>query len=451
MVRSCLFSLAAVCLAMSAPVITMVSLPPQAQAQETPAASPAPTCFSIYPFGQLTLSLQEPQAGQRFFPGDVLNISGSIQNPTHALLPNGRALVRILREDTRVAEEHWHPVVAEFTVPDITIPAASAEAAGEVAFAGSWHVPAFAPAGTYRAEVSLLAADGSPLAGIPYVPNVFGAATTFTVADGGLSAAVAFARDEVLFNKKPFVFRAVPPKESAATPLTIVAPLTAEGSASVPVTVETALYAWTDLEGDKPLLTTTEAVAVSSTKSTPVSFTWDKPQPGVFELVLTAIPTDPQALPSILHVRFYYEGTVPRILHVGLQKTEDGGATVAACFFNSTFGPEGGSGTLQVIAQGEEVQRVEVADITVQPVKFLTLPADMFRHTFTVRAEARDSAGTITDTEEVQFTAPDEANVTPSFSTPVVAARQTSVLGVVVVLIAVALAFFLYRRYKQSL
>ncbi len=406
MLRSFLFSIATAGLAMSAPLITMSSLPAEAVAQ-TPAAeptSPANDCFSVYPFGQVTIEATSPARGASFGPGDIVPIAGLIKNDSHASLPGASVFVRFLRDDVSVAEEHWHPIVAEFSIPNIALPAATEARAGEQSFAGEWHIPAFAPPGAYRVELSLLAADGSPIVGVPYVANVFGATSTFTITDAGHSAAVAWERNHVLFNNAPFSFRAVPPRPEAG-PLTVMAPLQAGGAVPVSVNVEKMLYQWTDLEGDTLITSTTEELVIAPGETVPVSFTWEAPTPGVYELVLRATPLEAQVLPSIIRVRFYYEGTVPRILHAGMREEADGSGTVAACFFNSTFGPTGGSGVVRVTQDGSTIEEQTLADIAAKSVSTLAVPASVIKHGFTLVAEARDLTGNVTDTESVTFPA----------------------------------------------
>lgn len=402
MVRSFLFSVAAAGLAMSPPLLTYVSAPIGATAQET-TETPVPEdgCFAVYPFGKLTMDLAEPASGAAVAPGDIVTIAGTIHNDTHAELPDGKVYVRVLRDDAAVAEQHWHPVVAELTVDQISVPA-YVETAGEATFSTTWHVPAFAPPGAYRVELSYLAADGSPILGVPYVPNVFGATRSFTVSDAGGAAAVAFERANVLFNGAPFVFRAVPPRPEGGA-LSIVAPLAAGGANDISVNVEKSLYAWTDVEGDTLITSEVEPFLISPSATAPVSFTWEAPTPGVYELVLKAVPVNENILPSVLHVRFYYEGTVPRILHTGLRTEEDGSGTVAACFFNSTFGPEGGSGSFRIESNGATVQEVALADLAAEKFRLLPISADIVKAGFVLVAEAKDLAGAVTDTERVTF------------------------------------------------
>lgn len=444
MVRSFLFSIAAAALALSAPLAVYVAAPREVVAQEAtaaPAASDLPVapaaetsappvettitplpsasranlvndCFAVYPFGKLSMVISEPAAGASVSPGDVMPIAGTIYNNSHAVLPEGRVYVRILREDVAVAPQHWHPVVAEFLIDHLSVPPYRGTA-GEATFSSSWHVPAFAPPGAYRVEVSYLGADNSPILGVQHVPNVFGAAQSYTISEAGSAAAVAFQRGQVLFNGTPFVFRAVPPRPEAG-PLTIVAPLAAGGAHDISVNVEKSLYSWTDVEGDTLISSETEPFLISPAgESAPVSFTWEAPQPGVYELVLKAVPTNENILPSILHVRFYYEGTVPRILHTGMRTEEDGSGTVAACFFNSTFGPEGGSGTFKIESDGTTVQEVTLADLTAEKVSLLPVSVDIVKAGFVLVAEAKDLMGKVTDSERVTFPAehPEEESI----------------------------------------
>lgn len=407
MIRSILFSIATAALAISAPLLTMSAVPESVLAQthvSSPSAEEAFTgneCLSVYPFGKLTMNLQEPAEGAAVSPGDVIAIAGTISNDSHASLPDGKVYVRILRDDAAVAEQQWHPVVAEFTVNHISVPAYR-ESAGTAAFTTSWHVPAFAPAGAYRVELSYVAADGSPIIGVPYVPNVFGVTSAFTVREAGQASAVSFDRSGVVFNNAPFVFRAVPPRPDAG-PLSISAPLKAASGTDISVDVETSLYRWTDVEGDTLVSSKTEPYLLSATDSTPISFSWEAPEPGVYELVLKATPLSEAILPSILHVRFYYEGTVPRILHAGMREEADGSGTVAACFFNSTFGPEGGSGSVKIELEGTTVQEINLPNLATEKLRLFPISKDVRDAGFVLVAEAKDLTGAVTDTERIQF------------------------------------------------
>lgn len=449
MIRSFLFSMATAALAMSAPLLTMSSVPSAVLAQtlvpSLPPGEPANECFAVYPFGQVSLEASSPAAGASFAPGDVVGIAGRINNPSHAVLPDGKVFVRVLREDDGVAAEHWHPIVAELMLADVDVPATTGATPGEQLFSSEWQIPAFAPPGAYRVEFSFLAGDGSPIVGVPYVANVFGASASFSVQDGGRAAAVAFERNKVLFNGSPFAFRAVPPRPEPG-PLTIVAPLQAVGNASLSVTVEKSLYSWTDMEGDTLISSTIDELVVAPGESVPVSFTWEAPLPGVYELVLKAMPLDTHVVPSLLRVRFYYEGTVPRILHAGMREEEDGSTTVAACFFNSTFGPEGGSGTFRIESENTIVEEISLDDVAAERIARARLSASVVKAGFILIAEARDSAGVVTDTERIIFPGTTSPSSSPNLLPA--SAKTWSLWGVGVIVILL-LTFFMFRERRQ--
>lgn len=359
-------------------------------------------CFEVYPYGKLTMNLSAPVTNQPVAAGDLVGIAGSITNTTHSVLPNGRVFVRVLREDASVADQQWHPIVAEFLINDVSVPAATEQGDAKQSFTSSWQVPAFAPAGNYRLELSYLAADGSPIIGVPYVPNMSGAAASFSVRDGGVEQGVTFDRSRTKFNGDQFIFRAAPPSPSAG-PLTVQTMLLAFGNQPIPVNIKKSLYAWTDVEGDTLISETVEPAVLSSNSPATVSFSWPSPQPGVYELVFKALPLDPTVLPSIVRVRFYYEGNVPRILHAGMASKADGSALVGACFFNSTFGPDGGSGILKVESAGQTLETLALDTLSGKTMAKTTLSAAVVDAGFTLIAEAKDKDGAVTDTERVSY------------------------------------------------
>lgn len=360
-------------------------------------------CLGHYRFGSVTFDVTHN--GQRsVFPGETVRIQGFVRNTNEYPLPHGRILARILRQDARVAAEHWHPVVGEIELPgDYALPANGAKP-----FAFARRVPSRAPAGLYRVEFTYLAGQRFVFAGIPYVTNVTGGSVLFEVRDGGFPGAVTLDRGSVLLNGSPLALRATPPTLPATSPVTVEATLRAEEGidAPMPVTVRSALYEWSDTDGEPPLLSRTQTVILKPGEPVALPFRWDTPRPGTYELILTAVPADHNILSSVLRVRFPVEGYVPRLLYAGIGSYDaKGNAVVVACATNGTNGDGTGRVAISAVTGAGSTASTSTAtegtDVTTAAI---LVPESTLASGLTIRAEARDAAEQVTDQSATRYT-----------------------------------------------
>lgn len=359
------------------------------------------SCLAAYQLGSVVFLFDGSVASRSFKPGQSMTISGNIQNTNPYPIAQGKVMVRILRDDTTVAAEHWHPIVAETILPnEFNLPASDS-----VPFTFSWAVPNGAPGGTYRAEFHFLAGGRYSMGGLSFVPNFTAGSVLFGVQTSANPAILSFDRSSVELQNEPLALRAVPPTLAAGAPVSIQVNLTASGtSAPIPATITTALYEWSDTDGEQPLQQSSEQVSITQNQPYPVQFSWENAQAGVHELVVTATPQDSSLLPSIVRVRFPVEGNTPRVVFSGVTEVTDTEAVVTTCVVNGTHGAGAGTVTTQVASGGNTLATAtgNVDSEVLSTVQTRLALADI-GDALQVSTQASNDLGQVTDDHTVSY------------------------------------------------
>ena len=331
-----------------------------------------------------------------------MEVKGKVTNGNNYYLTEGKILARILRRDEKVAGRDWHPYVAEIEVPG-KFPLLANESK-EFSFA--WDVPALAPSGEYQVDLFYLAGRRYVLSGLSYIVNVPGGTTGFTVRESGPPAGANFDRSSVRLAGKNLTLRSVPPTLPADKPISVSAKINTIGGNALPVVITKKLFNWSDTDKTQPLESVTETIIIDPKKPQEVSFNWQKPKAGVYELVLTALPINQDALPSILRVRFPVEGNTPRIIFGGITGQEDDNVKITACAVNGTFGE--GKGTVnarimtgdKILGSGESKLQNTAGVLT---AKFVVPLEALKGKEFSVLTEAKNEQGEVIDSHAVKY------------------------------------------------
>lgn len=434
--------------------VAMARSVPVAVAQEENAADEAAIsylerradCLSHYQFGSVHILLAPETSQRAITPGATLTLQGTVENMNEIPLVDGRIIARVLREDARVADEQWHPVVAEQVLPgDYGLRARETQP-----FTFTWVVPGRAPRGLYRVEFFYLAGQRFVFAGVPYVPNVVGAAHLFSVGVSSSPAAVAFDRGAVQLNGSPVALRSVPAAVEPGRTVTVSASLAAEGPGAQPVTMSTKVYDWSDTDGETALHTESASLTITPGIPNPVSLTWTPPGPGVYEVIFIATPADRHVLPSLLKVRFPVRGFAPRLLYAGLGGlTEDGQTVVTACTLNGTEGDGEGFARLRATVAGRVLESAESAiGPDVAAVNF-RIPNAHLSKAVTIEADVLNAEGVVTDryvgATAVRSTA---LRDDPSSGRPLPTNRGRIIAALATVVVAMIVLLFIRRRRK---
>lgn len=358
-------------------------------------------CFDHYDFGSVHFAFGEQDAIVK--PGSTVTIEGRIISENDYPLSEGTVIARILKEDNSVADRNWHPIIAEVLLPGTY----SLPSKGSVPFTFTWDVPARAPNGNYLVEFSYLASGKYVMGGIPYLQNFTAGTRRFAVQGSNDPAAVSFDRSSVQLNGTSFDLRSVPPTFEAETTLTIDANLLAESSDATPVPtrVRAALFAWSDVELGTPLIN--EATDVLITPGVPfaIPIAWVT-KPGAYELVLSAVPLDSAALPSVLKIRFPVEGDVPHVIYSGIGNIDEekGEATITTCAVNSSD-TEGVGGQLDVAisADGKIMKSATGSTATGLSTVNVTVALADISKTMEIAVEAKNGNGDVTDKHKTTY------------------------------------------------
>lgn len=334
--------------------------------------------------------------------GEAVTIPGTVKNKNTYALPSGRLWARVLRHDDVMGPDNWYPYVGETNVAgDWSLAPRETKD-----FVFKWTVPTRASAGIYQVDFFYLAAGRFVMAGTPYVTNVPGASALFNVEDNGMPAEVTFDRNSVTLAGESLALRSVPPTLPVDEPVTIRANLSATEDS--PAIVTKALYGWSDMDGNAPIKVEEDTVRLSAGKEQHVSFTWDNPEAGVYELVLTTTPFDASIAPSILKVRFPIEGNTPRIIFSGVTDRTTDGVVVSSCAVNGTFSSGGIGGSLDTSVKvagqtvGSATQETSNTDLMfgVQT----QIPLDKWQNgDASVTTIAKDDKGMVTDQTSVAY------------------------------------------------
>lgn len=427
-------------------------------------------CMDNYNFNSVVVTVDTAKSilDHQYLPGETISVAGTIKNPNNYPLVGGRLYAHILREDAIMASENWHPYVSQEFVPGEYDLAANQTAD----FTYSYRIPAGSPAGTYRVELYYLVGNRYVMSGIPYVANFTGASAPFTVTRpviaGNAANAVAgldFDRNSVKVNKQAFQLREIPAVYESGKPVTVNVDLNALGKAKMSGTVHMDLYKWSITDQTTPIISKSIDVAVSATKATPITFTWDKANAGTYELVFTATTSDAEAVPSILNVRFPVGGLVPRIVYSGIGAIADGSAIINACVVNATFGSGVGAMTNELIIDGKQAQTKDAA-VSADQLSTALISAkltELAGKAFDVHVVAKDASGAVVDETTVSYPAGIIAGVQATGSgvsaNPIVPAINTQptlyiiigVVGILVIVLIVVLSIARSRKKKYPM
>lgn len=366
-------------------------------------------CFNGYHFGSVKVLFNENYADHSYEAGSKVTISGTLANENDYPLVNGVVLARLLRQDETVAAENWHPMVLEQSLPgnyDLL-------AKGTGSFSFDWAVPAEAPAGIYRLELFYLAGQRYVISGIPYVANSPASSTIFSVVNKNGSPRYAnFDISTVQLNEQPLKLRSVPPTLPANEPVNISVNIKAESPDAIPVTLHSALYAWSDSDKKPPVWERTSHISIDPLKPFAATMHEDKLTPGAYELVMTITPDDPNILTSMVKVRFPIEGNMPRIIYSGIGGYENGQAIITTCTVNGTFdkiGSKAGGSVGTKIETGGQVLGEGTTDTIADRLTTATIKVPLTKEAkaqgLTISTIARNDQGVQSDTNSMVYSA----------------------------------------------
>lgn len=413
-------------------------------------------CLDEYQFGSVVFDVVGG-ARQVTGAGQTLNIGASVENKNDFPLPEGRVYVHILRQDATVADENWHPLVYEGEVPGNFALAANEKKP----FSFSWQIPAGAPAGVYRAEFFYLAGGRFVMAGLPYAANLSGGSALFSVTRSNETSYVEFDRGSVQLNEAPLALRSVPPVLENSGPITASVVLRAVGVTTQTVDVTASLYRWSITDGTAPVLQTTSQITLQPNGSATIPFSWDSPAAGAYEVVFEAKTANANQLPSRLKFRFPIAGSVPRIIFAGITGEESDNVTVTSCTVNATYGEDDGQATLSVSSTNGELlgSNTDNASATDLSTTQLSVPKSSLTAGITVAAQATDSAGNVTDSHQITYSAellepyiPQVDTTTPTLAEDKFKLSQGMILGIgsIIILILLALGIYTWQKRKRT-
>lgn len=410
-------------------------------------------CLDEYQFGSVRFSVVGG-ATQSIQAGQTINISASVENTNDFPLPEGKVYVHVLRQDSTVVSNNWHPLVYEGVVPGNH----SLKTNETKALSFSWQAPAQAPSGIYRVEFFYLAGGRYVMSGLPYTPNIAGGSSLFSITQPGTVSYLEFDRSSVRLQGSPLNLRAVPPVLAATTPVNALVALKGVGNTATSATVKTSLYQWSVTDGQAPIAENTTTVDVPANGSVDVPFTWNTPEAGAYELVYEIVSGNAAQLPTRLKFRFPISGNVPRIIFAGITGEDGDNAVVTACAVNASFGE--GTGSLEASAAslggqslGSSAGATDAAALS--SVTF-TVPKTALAAGGSVTAQAKDANGTVTDSHTISYEsslldsyAPNETPITESPAKFTLSPLYLVTLGLLALLVIIGLVAYAWQKRRS--
>jgi len=164
------------------------------------------SCFNYYSFGSVQVDAESTLS--QTLPGLPVVFSGMIKNSNPYPVVDGSVYVKIVKTSgakTADVQKNGYPVVDEFFAKENISLAGKKEAS----FSFEWKVPAYLPKGEYEAQFFFMTGKRFNLLGLSFTDDITGNKAPFSVG-GDTQETVAFDKNSVTLNGKPFLF-ATPP------------------------------------------------------------------------------------------------------------------------------------------------------------------------------------------------------------------------------------------------
>jgi hypothetical protein len=282
------------------PPVDVVS--PDGLLGSTPSPAPAGnvSCFEYYRFGSVVTNIAPPTSGT--IPGATITFSGTITNQNTYPLVGLDLYVKIFRKQTDVADvkRNGHNLVAQF----VAIKGVSMKEGGVHPFSFEWVVPPSATPGEYMLATYAMTGEAYNLSGLSFTDDVTGATAQFVVR-GQTRGTLAFDKNNVTMNERPFLFATFIPKFKKEEAVVVSAPFVNTTNSPKTVTVLWKQYHWDGLRESLLLEKKIEKFTIPANSTHNLSYTATKYNGAVTYLVADA---EYLGAHSILDMRFAREG-----------------------------------------------------------------------------------------------------------------------------------------------
>jgi|GEM_PF-2057570 len=290
-------------------------------------------CFDYYTFGSIVFDY--PHAEKLSYkPGETASIVTNIINSNNYAVVQGNVIAQIYYTNAASGNEQGDYLLAESLAFDgLSLgPKQSYELAVE------WPIPENAPKGEYYVALFFQELHSYNLAGLPFLPNVYGGYAAFNVESSTVNQPFYLDRNAVVLNNERQLLRHFSKNFEQNQTVSYEVPIVNTGTAQKDIAVKYELYAW-DQSSEQNLLsnyTKTETISVPAKSSKKASVSFGNLSPGAYELKITA-KTD--TWQNILLLRFTVKGAKGRFIHSGLTAfplVKGDPFEMFACFSNTT-------------------------------------------------------------------------------------------------------------------
>lgn len=284
-------------------------------------AALSPTAKNWYQFGSVYMPLSTDKV--EYSPGDIVVISGRVQNNNTFPLTEGRVRLQIFYHEGAQSEY----MLGEFFAADNLY----LQPNGTKEFGAIWEIPTNAREGTYTIE-AYYAIDEFNMAGVSFLRNVVGDRASFSVVGG--TELLHMDTQGISVNGQSVSLNDFQPQQTAGNTVTVTVPLVNIGvETSAEVTYQ--LYSWDDLRQDSLLSERTENVNIPANSQATLTYISEPLNSGAY---LLKISVESGKNDNILKIRIPVSGKRVKTNFLGLDKfpvTAGEDVTVFVCASNS--------------------------------------------------------------------------------------------------------------------
>lgn len=304
-------------------------------------------CFDYYHFGSVVFTYPHAEKVS-YAPGETASIITTIMNENDYAIVQGNVIAHVYYSNTASGNEQGDYLLDEFTAFDGLAlgPGQSYELAVE------WKIPENAPKGEYYVALFFQELHSFNLAGLPFLPNVYGGYAAFNVESTATKQQFYLDRNAVLLNNEPQLLRHFSKNFEQGQTISYEVPIVNTTAQQQNVSLKYELYAW-DQSTETNLLsqyTKSETISVPANSSKKASISFSNLEPGAYELKIKA---STESWQNILLLRFTVKGAKGRFVHIGLTAfpiVKGDSFAMFACFSNTTdwFSDFSGKVTLEL-------------------------------------------------------------------------------------------------------
>ncbi len=290
-------------------------------------------CFDYYEFGSVSFEWLHADK-HKYNPGDTVNFETTIKNNNPYPLVEGAVMAQIYWLNTESGDMQGDNLLKEFYVME----GLSLDKNQEYPLQFTYRIPKKAPNGYYYVALFYQVKKNFNMAGLPFINNVYGGSASFTVENSQETAPFYFDRNTVRLQGANQMLRNFSQSFKEGETVNYTAALKNPNSEKTSAYVEYRLFNWDQSREENLIepLVKKEFIEIPANNSTDASITFSDLESGAY---LLQIYSEANSWFSIINLRFSVEGEKGRFVFSGLDKfplAEGDSFNLFSCFSNTT-------------------------------------------------------------------------------------------------------------------